>query len=215
MYLWESMGTFPNEQLELTLFQEKIIEIVKEHPGSNQTQIRKLLGQSNKNTLSKHLIFLCENNQIEYTELRQGDKSYFPKIDFFSTLQDLEKNSLEDFERRKQLISKCLEKVEKKDPKIIVFVYVNSIKAIFSFLNVVKFSLAANPLKEPKHWLYLEKELEELLKMVTKRIPNYAYVEVLRELSKLDMDILENLEYFLTSTKKIDKQIRSKNSTLH
>ncbi len=203
IHTWVRVKDAPKFQIELNQYEEKLYDIILHNNGISLSQIVKLT-KMNKNTVEKYVKRLCRYDLIEFVELKQGEKSYFPRIRGAKTFAETHIQANNDFEYRRSLIRKCINSLENVPHQEAVHAYSNCIKIILAYDNVLKFAISTNRQKKLiKHWLELQEENQEILDEITTGISGTLYGMILLDLQKTEGGIVDKLELFMKKIKKL------------
>ena len=183
---------------------KNILDIIKNNPGINQETIIKQSGM-NKAPVFTSLGRLIEKKLVEFARLSQNEKSFFVRLsenvpNFDENIQRMK----DDFEIMNTVVYKSLELVQKGTSSEMVSVCIKCIEAIFSFKAGLEFSIASNKVRKyPRIWDELKNEADELLKKVAQSIKGKnLHAKIVEHLGEKNLDSLQELNWFLKSSKK-------------
>lgn len=195
--------TNDTNDLNLNDYEQQIYDYIVDHEGKNGKQIVSHFdGKISKNSVNKYLDEL-ENyhDTIESLQFSQGEKTYFLRKKDFSSSNEFNVSTKEDFEIRKSIIRKSLKYVQNQSRDEKIFVYTHVIKVVFSLYNFLKLLQAINPDKKIKRWSDYEKKSLDFLEDILKIMDQGIMASIIGNSDLMDLQKLENyIKYYETKS---------------
>jgi len=186
-----------NEEIDLNQYEERLFEIIKEHPGISDAKAAELADLS-KETTSKYLESLRQYGLAEFQRLKQNEKAWFVSTKIFPSFNVLREKVIEDFDIMESKIKKSLELVENGSLKEVIYAYRATYGKVFGFRNFITFLITTNRFrKHPKHWLDLQKRIDSLLEELAEGVDDSIAVNIMVDLAQKDSEASDELSYIL------------------
>lgn len=190
----------------------KILQIISNHRGINQTNIRKISKMS-IDSVNSVLDNLYNQKKIEFAKVKQGEKIYFKRFsEKMPTFEENIEKMQSSFDKMKATILNSLELVKSKNDEQIFPILKICLKVIISFKTGIEFMIDSNKSQNhPKIWDELLNQANELQKQISQGIESeYLYNKIMTEFVEKNYDGLLELDWFLSSIENKQKSLKSK-----